>query len=430
MPKKRLGAGLSLTSDANGSLTNDGARTFAYDAENQLTIITVAGSWKSDFTYDGLNRRRIERDYSWSGSTWAPTNEIRYIYDGYLLLQERNSNNAVMVTYTRGIDMSGSVHGIGGIGGLLARTDANGSTFYHADGSGNITALINGSQNFVARYLYNPFGQVIGKWGALADANEMQFSSMPHHNLSGVSLYAFRGYDPGLQRWLNQDPIQENGGINLYGFVGNAPIQFVDPFGLSLSDGAGGFLNAEIFGPQQFANNILIPALGWVNNQIDNMRNSENPVIRGAGGGLWGLSMVWGGPELKPLNEVRDLEKTAKLKQLDLPLTPARPGDRGKTSGVLCDKKGNQFSLISGKNGPAQNAPKGPGSGFDLLTSTHVEGHAAALMDQLGINDATLYINNPEICPNCSRNLPSMLPPGSSLTIILPNGTTAVFTGK
>lgn len=208
--------------------------SLAYDAENQLTNITVAGSWKSDFTYDGLNRRRIERDYSWSGSTWAPTNEIRYIYDGYLLVQERNSNNAVMVTYTRGIDMSGSVHGAGGIGGLLARTDGTGSAFYHADGSGNITALINGSQNFVARYLYNPFGKLEGKWGALADANTMQFSSMPQHD--GLTFYPFRAYEPNLQRFLNQDPIQENGGINLYAFVGNSPLNRVDPLGLAFGD--------------------------------------------------------------------------------------------------------------------------------------------------------------------------------------------------
>jgi len=111
-------------------------------------------------------------------------------------------------------------------------------------------------------------------------------------------------------------------------------------------------------------------------------------------------------------------------------LTLARPANKGPTSGVLCDNKGNQFPLISGRNGPAQNAPKGPGSGFDLLTSTHVEGHAAAMMNQLGMDVATLYINNPEICPNCSRNLPAMLSAGSSLTVVLPNGTTAVFIGK
>jgi hypothetical protein len=59
--------------------------------------------------------------------------------------------------YTRGLDLSGSLQGAGGIGGLLARTDANGSTFYHSDAAGNITALMDGQENIVARYLYNPF---------------------------------------------------------------------------------------------------------------------------------------------------------------------------------------------------------------------------------------------------------------------------------
>jgi RHS repeat-associated protein len=66
----------------------------------------------------------------------------------------------------------------------------------------------------------------------LADANAMQFSSMPVHRQSGLSLYPFRGYDPSLQRWLTRDPIGVAGGINLYAFVGNNPISNVDPYGL------------------------------------------------------------------------------------------------------------------------------------------------------------------------------------------------------
>lgn len=54
---------------------------------------------------------------------------------------------------------------------------------------------------------------------------------MPRHNLSGLSLYAYRAYDPNFQRWLNQDPIQEAGGINLYRFNRNDPIDYIDPTG-------------------------------------------------------------------------------------------------------------------------------------------------------------------------------------------------------
>jgi RHS repeat-associated protein len=221
---------VSLQFDSNGNLTNDGTRSFVYDAENQLTNVYAVGQWKTEFVYDGLGRRRIARDYGWNGN-WLKTNETRYIYDGTLPVQERDSNNVAQVTYTRGLDFSGSIQGGGGIGGLLARTDASGSADYHADGAGNITALMGGNGDLLARYLYNPFGKMVGQWGALANANAIQFSSMPRHANSGLSLYAFRGYDPNLQRWLNRDPIGEAGGLNLYGFVHNSPLNYIDPTG-------------------------------------------------------------------------------------------------------------------------------------------------------------------------------------------------------
>lgn len=61
--------------------------------------------------------------------------------------------------------------------------------------------------------------------------------------------------------------------------------------------------------------------------------------------------------------------------------------------------------------------------GFDGYTLSHVEGHAAALMRQLGIQEAWLRINNPEVCDSCQALLKKMLPPGAVLHIILPDGT-------
>jgi RHS repeat-associated protein len=230
---QNLPQNVTLQSDLNGNLTNDGLKSFFYDAENQLTNITVANQWKTEFVYDGFGRRRMAKDYGWQGGAWVKTNETRYVYDGLLAIQERDANNATLVTYTRGLDLSGTRQGAGGIGGLLARTDGNGSAFYHADGSGNVTALMNSTGELVARYLYDPFGNLVGKWGPLADANRYRFSSKEVHPQSGLYYYGFRFYEPNLQRWLNQDPLGEGGGINLYGFVGNNPLNFVDPYGLA-----------------------------------------------------------------------------------------------------------------------------------------------------------------------------------------------------
>ena len=199
--------------------------------------------------YDGLGRRRIVRDYTWSSAigNWQSASQTRYVCDGYLPVQERDASGNVLVTYTRGLDLSGTFGGAGGIGGLLARTDGNGSAYYHSDAGGNITSLTDASGNAVARYLNDPFGRPLGMSGPLAGPNVMRFSSMPYYRDAGLVGYRGRSYDPILQRWLNQDPIGEAGGINLYGFVGNNPINEIDPLGLdSMVPGVNGTYNNSV----------------------------------------------------------------------------------------------------------------------------------------------------------------------------------------
>jgi len=208
-----LPATVNYTYDPNGNLLSNGNRCFAYDDENQLISAWVTNVWRSDFAYDGKLRRRIEKDYSWSGSAWTQTNEVHYVYDGNLVIQERDASNVPQVTYTRGNDLSGRLQGAGGIGGLLARTanPAQTSAYYHADANGNITCLIDSSQAVVARYLYDPFGNTLSASGSMADANLYRFSSKEYHPNSGLVYYLYRFYDPNLQRWLNRDPLDELG---------------------------------------------------------------------------------------------------------------------------------------------------------------------------------------------------------------------------
>lgn len=99
-----------------------------------------------------------------------------------------------------------------------------------------------------------------------------------------------------------------------------------------------------------------------------------------------------------------------------------------KTRGILQKPDGQEVSVESGRDGPAKEIPKGT-PGFDAYTRTHAEGHAAAIMRIEGIEEARLEINNPTICPNCDKLLPKMLPEGSRLKVVLPDGTSRIYEG-
>jgi RHS repeat-associated protein len=225
--------------DYNGNLLSDGWRGFDYDDENQLIRVTVTNSWKSEFTYDGKLRRRVLKEFTWNGSSWTQTNEVHFIYDANVVVQERDANNLPKVTYTRGSDLSGTLQGAGGIGGLLARTDntqliigsSSAHAYYHADGNGNVTMLINNLQLMVAKYLYDPFGNTLSLSGKLAGGNTYRFSSKEWNDNAGLYYYLYRFYDPNLQRWPNQDPLGEHGGLNLYRAMNNNPLSYIDPTG-------------------------------------------------------------------------------------------------------------------------------------------------------------------------------------------------------
>jgi RHS repeat-associated protein len=254
-------SGESAKYDANGNLTNyPNWIAFSYDDENRLVSVvdTFYHIYRSDFVYDGTGRLRQRLDYAWGTGTspsgpsplilnhWFVTNTVNYVYDGWRVIQERDVNKTPTVSYTRGLDLSGSLEGAGGIGGLLARSDGYSSgnftshAYYHADAGGNITFMLDANQSLVASYRYDPFGNTISKAGTLADANTYRFSSkeiFPNTSSANDAIYYFgyRFYDPYLQRWINRDPIREKGGPNLFSFCRNAPIRHVDALGLTMS---------------------------------------------------------------------------------------------------------------------------------------------------------------------------------------------------
>jgi RHS repeat-associated protein len=240
-------AGASYSYDGNGNLTwaTNSHNQFVYDDENQLIQWfyysagqqPVSGDLRTDFLYDGLGRLRSRSEYQYIGTGWQLNGSTTYMYDGMRVIQERVAGTPI-VSYTRGTDISGTLEGAGGIGGLLARSSGysggNWSThcFYHADGNANITYLVDSNQGLAASYRYDPFGNTLSSSGSLASANVYRFSSKEVHASSGMYYYLCRFYDPNLQRWINADPAGESAGLNLHTFSHNRPVSAVDPLGL------------------------------------------------------------------------------------------------------------------------------------------------------------------------------------------------------
>ena len=115
------------------------------------------------------------------------------------------------------------------------------------DGNANVTMLIYTNQIIAAKYLYDPFGNTLSLSGPLSNFNTYRFASKEWHGSAGIYYFGRRFYDPILQRFVNRDPLGEQGGINLFGYCGNAPITFYDPLGLCWWDDIQNALEMEWF---------------------------------------------------------------------------------------------------------------------------------------------------------------------------------------
>ena len=89
------------------------------------------------------------------------------------------------------------------------------------DNNGNITRYLDANGNTVAAYVYNAFGKTVSQSGPLADIFRHRFSTKYFDPETGLYYYGYRFYNPSLMRWLNRDPIEEEGGENLYAVCRN-----------------------------------------------------------------------------------------------------------------------------------------------------------------------------------------------------------------
>jgi RHS repeat-associated protein len=201
-----------------------------YDLDNRIIKVDVDNN-DVEYRYDALGRRVIRKE----GSTKTA------------LLWWGNSECA---EYEHGAGQSCIQNDImshpSSLNSVIARA-VDGSKFdlewYHKNYLDHVYAVSDDTGNLDEHYRYTAFGEVTiyNGTGTIKTTsqinNTIMWNTRRLDTVSGYYLYKYRHYDPQLGRWPSRDPIEEAGGVNLYGFVGNDPIGRWDKLGQAFSSG-------------------------------------------------------------------------------------------------------------------------------------------------------------------------------------------------
>jgi len=197
------------TYDADGQLLKLGSQTFQWDATGRL-ISTTTGASTTRFAYDRQGRR--ERITQLSGGKVLSDKRYFWCDDGLCLETDAANNNAVSKRY------------------YAEGFTAAGQRYYYAmDNLQSVRQLVDPAGAIQASYDYDPYG-VRTKLSGAKDS-DLGFAGLIHESQSGLDLAIYRAYNASLGRWLSRDPIGEEGGLNLYAYADNAPVNLLDPEG-------------------------------------------------------------------------------------------------------------------------------------------------------------------------------------------------------
>jgi RHS repeat-associated protein len=209
--------------------------TYAYDANDRLVEVRCddgASTKSAELSYDAFGRWSKIVKKTDAGMGAATDSESLYVWRGLALAQERTTES--MTLSVRDFYPQGERH------------DVNGSPttyLYARDHLGSVRQLLETDGDIAAHYEYDPFGRrtaldASGATTATLSLTPMGFTG--HFTLQVgadpledvLVLAPYRAYDPNTGRWITRDPIKENGGLNLYAYVRNNPVNLIDPMGL------------------------------------------------------------------------------------------------------------------------------------------------------------------------------------------------------
>ncbi len=196
--------------DNAGNLTNDGAYSHVYDAENRMTQAGTA-----TYTYNA-SRQRISRSYA-GGTTY-------YVNNSGLMLSEKQPDNS----WRDFIYFESQ---------MIAEATSSDAVYHHKDRV-STRLLSNASGTVNVRQQTAPFGEV------MSDSNPSQtkfkFTTYERDSETGGDYALNRQYAANRARFDQPDPyggsydVADPQSFNRYAYVQNDPVNFVDPSGLRM----------------------------------------------------------------------------------------------------------------------------------------------------------------------------------------------------
>jgi RHS repeat-associated protein len=217
MSRKDAKGQVSYTYSSEGSLTSrkdsKGTTRYVYDHDQKLTEVEKADGTKVRYGY-APNGTRLWREDA-SGRNY-------FLHDLQNTIGELNVKGELLTSY---------VHGEGA-DDLLSAKRGDERFFYHYDSVRSVTSLTGKGGEVAARYGYDAFGGSTLSEGRAASWNSYRYTSRSLDSETGLYDYRARTYDAAQGRFTSSDPAGLFGGTNLYAYVGNAPLNYNDPYGL------------------------------------------------------------------------------------------------------------------------------------------------------------------------------------------------------